>query len=190
MSLRNGGTCAFPLSARLAMLGLLLLTRCGGSGSSGFEAASEAAAVMRALDHGSCVVFNGTTYCGSGAALPLDNNTVSVRIDRARTPRSCTPEPPGGCISSVPFVPEGFPDGTVFRAAAAATAEGPWTLTPQGSDPRVIEVQKPPAQPLLVAVLAYTSAVPDDLPGEAVRLADFRADAVYLRDPFTGQNAP
>lgn len=196
MSFRNGrARGAFPLHARLAMLGLLMLTSCGGSGSSGFDAVSEAAAVMHALEQGGCVVFNGTTYCGSGAPLSIDDGTVSVRIDTAKTPRSCTPRPAAGCPPSVPFVPEGFPEGTIFRAALATTAEGPWTLvptrpgSPQANDPQVIEIPEPPAQSSLVAVLVYLRGVPDDLPDEAARVADFGADAVYVHDPFEPPSA-
>jgi hypothetical protein len=194
MSWRDTGTGAFRPSARLAVLALLLLTRCGGSGSSGFDAISEAAAVERALDRGECVTFNGTTYCGSEAPLDLDDATVNVRIDVAKTPRSCNPRPVTGCAPLVPFAPDGFPEGTAFRAAAAVTAEGPWTLVPagpgDGTDPLVITLPEPPVEFTLVAVLGYTRPVPDDLPSEAARLADFRADAVYLRAPFEEPATP
>jgi hypothetical protein len=177
-------------SASLAVLVLLALCGCGGSGSSGFDAISEASAVTRAVERGSCVEFDGTTYCGSDAARSVDGNRVRVRIDTATTPRSCTPRPAAGCPPSVPVAPDGFPDGTVFRAAIAASAEGPWTLvpiepgTPPETDPQVIRLEETPPPSSLVAVLAYVQGLPDDIPTEAPLLADFRADAVYVHDPF------
>ncbi len=191
MSLQNErARRAFWPGAALTLLGLLVLSGCGGSGSSGFDAVSEASAVTRAVEGGGCVEFDGTTYCGSNAARSVDGNRVRVRIDTATVPRGCTPRPSAGCPPSVPVAPEGFPEGTVFRAAIAPTADGPWTLvpiepgTPPETDPQVIRLEETPPESSLVAVLAYIEGLPDDVPTEAPQLADFRADAVYVHDPF------
>jgi hypothetical protein len=180
------------------LIAALLAAGCGGSGSSGFDAlpASEPEAITRVIGRDQCLGFEGTTYCGSQAQAPIDTAEVaSIRIDDPGDPLVCAGlrESPA-CATSLPFVPDGFPEGTVFLAAHGDVESGPWTLTeteptPIFQDPNVpvrqnVTIVMPagshPPEPLLVAVLVYLGRVPEVLPPIAPSLADFSADVVYV----------
>jgi hypothetical protein len=179
----------------LAALVALALTACGGSGSSGFdgELNSEADAIERATSEGTCVEFEGTTYCGSGAPWTLGDDTVAVDFDEASGPVPCTRLPDdSGCTTAVGFQPSGFPETTVLLGAWAESASGPWTLsvidqTPageSGEDGDVVVVlpgaggDNAPA--IVIAVLVYFDGMPEDVADVAPTLAEFGPDVVYL----------
>ena len=175
-----------------------LVAACGGSGSSGFdgEPASEAEAILLALEDQSCVEFEGVTYCASAADTTVGSETATVTIEDAMTPVACAELPDETeCVASLGFEPSGFPAGTVFRAATASSVDGPWTLSAdvpppssggQGEDERDVDVQVPspgasgPPAPLVLAVLVYVEPVSGELPSAAPRLSDFGADVVYV----------
>jgi hypothetical protein len=184
----------------------LTLAACGGSGSSGFDAApaSETEAIARARDAGVCLDFEGTTFCGPGAEAALGGGAAARLVIEADTgDLVCAARPgDGGCEVSLAFVPEGFPPETVFLAALAADESGPWRLA-ETRPPAIgapgdgaagdvlISLPEPGGtEPLQVAVLVYLRPPPTDLPVEGGRLGRFGADLVYLSPRLTVEAAP
>jgi len=184
-----------PMAALL--IAALLLAGCGGSGSSGFdgEASSEPEAITRALDSGTCVEFEGVSYCSSDAPADVGGDTATVGLEAASDPVACADVPDSSvCVASIGFTPDGFPEGTEFLAVWAETVDGPWVLaatTPppapgSGSDGREVQATLPepsagtPPSPVVFAVLVYLSSVPSDLPAVADELADFSPDFAYV----------
>lgn len=181
------------------LLGTCVLAACGGSGSSGFDgepAGSEPEAITRAVDEGSCVEFAASTYCGSGASFEVQTGPASVTIDEPLTPVVCTEVPAETeCMASLGFTTEGFPAGTNYLVASADSVDGPWSISADMPPPssggapedKEAEVQlptsggsSPPPTPLIVAVLVYLDAPPQEAASESPLLADFAADVVYV----------
>ena len=127
----------------------------GGSGSSGFDAFPEDAAISRALQEQRCIARESLTICpaGEGSAAPAATPSPGVpagspgpgmvtptpalmRIDTGLDPRlplRCTPQLGGaGCVLTVPFVPEGFADASFRAAVRTLDPDGLWTF---GAEP-------------------------------------------------------
>lgn len=105
-----------------ALVAIVVLAGCGGSGSSGFDSAvnSEPEAIRKANDEGSCVAFDGIDYCASGAPVVLDGDSAVVDFDQASDPLPCSslPDDPA-CSTSVGFSPDGFPPDSIYLGAWA-----------------------------------------------------------------------
>jgi hypothetical protein len=115
------------------------------------------------------------------------------------TPVGCAAVPGDDteCVASLGFEPQGFPAGTAYRAATAATIDGPWMLSSDvpppssgqsGEEGRDVDVQVPspgtsaPPAPLVLAVLVYVEPAQGELPVEAPRLSAFGADFAYVSE--------
>ena len=173
------------------------LVGCGGSGSSGFDGAvtSEPEAIERALADGSCVDFEGVTYCASGVPVMVGDDSAAVDFAESSDPVPCAqlPDDPA-CTTSVGFTPSGFPDTTVFLGAWGESEQGPWTLSSvedsvpgsggsEDDDDVVVVLPDAgggPPSALQIAVLVYLDGLPPDLPALATRLRGFVPDIVYL----------
>ena len=172
------------------------LTGCGGSGSSGFDAvASEARAVQHVIDAGDCTVFEGQTFCASGAMATGPFDGALVKIEPPDHPHVCEGTPISEkCTAPLAFTTEGFDQPTSLLAAVAETEAGPWKLAAVEvrehvdgiNGPRVVSIAVPgrtdasEPTPLIAAVLVYGGTPPDDLPPTAPHLADFGVDLVYV----------
>jgi hypothetical protein len=187
-------------AARLATLAALgcMLAACGGSGSSGFdgEPAGEPETIGAAVDQGSCLELEAVTYCGSGAPFATAAGDATVQIDEPLVPVECAGVPgQDACETSVDFTSEGFPAGTAYLVASSDSFEGPWTLSSElpppssGSAPEDREAavelptageSAPPPSPLVVAVLVYLDALPQEAPGEVAELAELAPDVAYV----------
>lgn len=187
-----------PVSWLCALVAILLLAGCGGSGSSGFDGAadSEPEAIRQANEEGTCVVFDGLEYCASGAPVVVGGDSAVVDFAAASDPLPCAslPDDPA-CTTSVGFSPDGFPPETTFLGAWAESENGPWTLSSTeaadpgsgepSSDDRDVVVLLPEAggatpEAVLVTVLVYLGPLPSDLPAVSLRLRGFSPDFVYL----------
>ena len=181
-----------------ALVAIVVLAGCGGSGSSGFDSAvnSEPEAIRKANEEGSCVAFDGIDYCASGAPVVVDGDSAVVDFDQASDPLPCSslPDDPA-CSTSVGFSPDGFPSDSIYLGAWAESENGPWTLSSTetavpgsgepSSDDRDVVVLLPEAggatpDAVLVAVLVYLGPLPADLPAVSLRLRGFSPDYVYL----------
>ncbi|HYC01184.1 MAG TPA: hypothetical protein VEC57_18760 [Candidatus Limnocylindrales bacterium] len=185
-------TCLAALHRTLIAASLAIVAACG-SGSSGFD--GEAAAIEAAAEFGICLEFEGTTYCGSGAELRLDDDDDGrVAIEQPGREIECSEVPSEDvCVGSVTFTTEDLPAGTAYLVATGASAEGPWNIAEDVPAPgsgapnedRSTDVEVPtmpgaPQETIVVAVLLYLDGLPHDVPHGAARLSDFGADAVYV----------
>src|SRR5262245_12573896 len=129
-------TPAFPArshrAARLTMLAvaLLLLAACGGSGSSGFDAAFlENSAIDRAVDTSMCQPLDGLTICAAGGT-PVAPATETPRPTRTAT--FALTGTPG--VIPTPTVTSSSNDVTpspTTTIASGATASPTITTTPE-----------------------------------------------------------
>ncbi len=182
----------------LIAIAALVVAACGGSGSSGFDGAikSEPEAIEKATTEGTCVDFKDTTYCASGAPVLIGDDSAAVDFDESSGPLPC-PQLPGdpGCTTTVGFEPSGFPEAAVLLGAWAESERGPWTLSSvdstvpgsggEGDEDDDVVVVLPDAgdgepSPVVIAVLVYLDAVPDDAPAVSLRLRGFEPDIVYV----------
>jgi hypothetical protein len=175
----------------------LAVAACGGSGSSGFdgEPAGEPQVIEKAVTEGTCFELEGVTYCGSGAPFTAPTGDGTVTIDEPAAPVECTQVPgEDACVADVDFTPDGFPGATFYLVASADSFAGPWLLSadvpPPSSggqaDGREVDVEvpsrpgSPPTTPLIVAVLVYLDALPQNVPDQVVELSGLEPDVVYV----------
>lgn len=137
----------------LSVLALWLAACAGGSGSSGFDAISEDAAITQALRTQQCVQHGALEICptdeglGSPTPTPAAQPTPTAvgsqppptpsprlphlpRVDTGLSEVSCAPVSGGSdCSFMVPFAPQGFPPSAVFRVAVRRPGPGgPWSI--------------------------------------------------------------
>jgi len=203
---RSAGVRGRSAGVLALALAVLAAGGCSGSGSSGFDFAptSEAEAIRQAMDETSCVDFAGTSFCGTGAPVPLGDGAATIELEDGTAPLTCEARPGvEGCETSVAFASDGFPAGTSYLAAYGETEDGPWTLSTtvpgqiDGSPGSTFDVSLVLAEagtealprPLLVAVLVYVGPVPDDPPAQAASLGAFGADVVYVSPELAVQSA-
>lgn len=126
----------------------------GGSGSSGFDALPEGAAIQQALEQQECVTRRGLMICpAEEASGVVPSGTPPVAAVPTPTPSPQRPHPPHspvintgihdampvacfdvgtnlGCLVSVPFTAEGFAVGTEFHVAVRTLEPpGPWIIS-------------------------------------------------------------
>ena len=184
--------------AMLAALCSLVLTSCGGgSGSSGFDALSENAAIDKALQDGECVTHAALTVCPADVHAPKGAaGTIQTGLDQSDTVR-CAAIAGDGCDATLPFVPQGFPETAVFRVAVRTVDPlGKWRiggLTVSNSAPTRPDFNVPLALPqaplsehVQIAVLVFLHA-PADGSSEVDNLADSGADFAYVTPEVTVQ---
>ena len=120
---------------------MLLAAACdGGSGSSGFDVRSENAAITLALMQQQCVPHARLMICPADETGSVPGNVATPtpqtpRVDTGVSKAAAVPcvqaVPDAACNFTLPFAPEGFPAGTVYRVAVRVDASGPWTIGPE-----------------------------------------------------------
>jgi hypothetical protein len=126
-----------PLACALVLACALLLAACsGGSGSSGFDAAAENAAIARALQSQGCQTIEGLTICASGSATPTP---LSTPTGTPAAHFTLTPSPsatPGGVLTptTTPHFASPSPTTTLVLPNPTTTP----TATPVPSQPSVV----------------------------------------------------
>ncbi len=193
------------LAYRLSLLLLLaasaaaFMACAGGSGSSGFDisAASEGAAIQRALDERRCLDRKGLTICPANEGVvaapgtptsptPVQTPEIDTTLDHT-TSLGCALQPADNqCDLSVQFTPHGFPEGAEFLIAVRSNeANAPWVISPQQARelgngalaaPLNIPVQGLEIQ---VAILVFES-LPASLPTQVTELVETGADFAYV----------
>jgi hypothetical protein len=113
----------------------------GGSGSSGFDIRSENAAITLALMQQQCVPHAGLLICPADETGNVPGNVATPtvpqtpRIDTGVSKATVVPcvqaAPDAACTFTLPFAPEGFPAGAVYRVAVRVDTSGPWTIGPE-----------------------------------------------------------
>jgi len=188
----------------LAASVLGLMACAGGSGSSGFDisAASEGAAIQRALDKQECLERKGLTICpateGSPAVPgsptpapsttpgPMSSPSIDTQLDHT-TSLACSLIPASDtCLLSVLFTPRGFePDAQFYVAVRTNEAGAPWTINTDGARSDALGSFDAPLQApvqsmeIQVAILVFNT-LPATLAIEVVELADSGADFAYV----------
>jgi len=159
--------------ANVLILGALLAACTGGSGSSGFDAISEDAAITQALDTQQCVQFEALQICPTDESLEARTPTPEVpqtpaasgtphpphkpQIDTGHGDASCVPALGGSqCSFMLPFAPGGFPANADFRVAARR-------LPP----PSLWSIFPAPASTGTDAAPSFDATVPVQVPGSA-----------------------
>jgi hypothetical protein len=167
------------------------LAACSGSGSSGFDIRSEAAAIEQALARQTCVTYNAVDYCPADATRAQDSGRIDTNLSDA-TDVACMPNADGTCKVSVTFAPEGFSPETVYLVASRTDADAPWVIAPPpvssgspeapnfegmvGLDPATAVS---PDGTVQVAVLVFL-VPPADVPASVAELANTGADFVFV----------
>jgi hypothetical protein len=146
----------------LLLLGSVLAACEGGSGSSGFDAHSENAAIQTALAEQRCVQHESLTICPAGETHtpPEGSPTPSPMQALTPTPTSAPPAPTATQPGS-PFTPVTFPTAT---ATSAATRSAVPTSTPTASPTMIpagtqqVEVVLDPSSPITCMALDQKGA--------------------------------
>jgi hypothetical protein len=132
---------------------------------------------------------------------PSRQPQVDTAVDRGGSIPCVPADASGGCVFVVPFAPDGFPPGAVFRVAVRTLAPpSVWMIgpdqdsngspsTPVFDAPVAVEV--PTREPsagirVQIAVLAFLEA-PADLPSEVTTLAESGADFAFVTTQVTLQ---
>jgi hypothetical protein len=193
---RRGACCAF--------LGFLALG-CGGSGSSGFDIAEDAA-IDRAIAGDRCVENGGLTICPTGPVSVTNSPgpTAPGQVDlgvagQTRDAECASDATRSTCSLTLHLTTQGFPPSGEFRVALRrADLAGSWTVsrpaTP-GSEPGGLEavlqvaLSETAAPTVELAVLVFPQPS-EAVPGEVSSLAESRATSAFVSPPIALRVVP